>query len=608
MVPEPCSSAETPTAALNSDTSAPPGQDISVRDAPNNDSAIQGGAAQSMQQQECRDTQCTHHSALQQERQRPAAISQGTQAEAHPQSSKLGASGPYEQQEYSFRHLHELARSGVQQTCAPVDGTRHDEQFRFPSQMSQPRPPTLRTDMAKPPVFARLTSGSTSQPSTHVKGPFVDVEPKPAPGKQLQPGDSGSLPAAPTAKAVTNEYFSASKAADSSRTPHAGGTWQSQNGNGSMPPHEGETQANASHQHDAHACCLPLSTAQQPTSRTSLQAECANFTGSMSQPALSALDAYNKAKKFGPKCYPSSPPLVSPCYMSPPKEPPANRRTCLPIQAQQYTLPQSLSPTCIQRPLKRYGLLPQTSNSLQGMQIDSSAYERLQPPACLHLRNRQGQKLRKENDSRGARLCSKEARQEYSSSESPVSTRGLDVWRCSALETALHQVEKSLGVTGRARGQKSRGSPTNTGGKKLGCRTQSAQGTMSHILERMRRGSAQRSLRKNQQAACASQSHSKERSKCQKRFTSQERGVTHTGSRWATEQRCLRRSSSAVGRSVKGVSQTRAASSGQHHDKAASRREQNCRKAQHGARVRHATVSPTRLCCNSWCFRSEIAP
>ena len=194
---------------------------------------------------------------------------------------------------------------------------------------------------------------------------------------------------------------------------------------------------------------------------------------------------------------------------------------------------------------------------------------RLRSPVRPHIRNSRAQKPHKENGGCGVRLRTKQAMHGYSSSESPVSTRGLDVWRCSALETALQQVEKSLGATGRSRGERCKGVPADAAasGRRQG--TQSAKGTMSHILQQMRQGSAQRSLKKKQQGVGGSQHYSKERGQCQKRCASRERGVTHSGRMLATEQRCLHRSSSAIGGRGKGVGPVRAAFPGQRNERAA---------------------------------------
>lgn len=582
---DPCSSAETAAqcAVPDSDTNETYRQSLSARDEPKHVWASQVGMAQHMQKQNRRGSPHEHVSALQQEP--PTAVGTvGT--ETDPQAGiKLGASESCQQHEFSFRHLHELIRSGVQQSGALVQVTKQDGPFCF---QPQEQPPVPRTNLTRQPISMNLPPVSASQPhkTVQVLEQFTGSEQKPKLGEQLQSGATGRWlqPAAPLEAQVTtggtNTHSSFEDAGSSASKLHVGELRQSQNNVFSLPQHSGKVELQANCQNEAHGCCLPLSTAHPPATQAGFQAEHANPAGKVApmgkSPVLSALDAYNKAKKFGPRTYHSSPSSLSPCCMPPVPD----RRKSHAVEAQQFARPRSLSPSYIRRPPDRAGSLLQPMSTNKDIHTHSLARDKMRPPVGHHPKNWQKPKLCKENDSRRARRHSKEARQSYSSSESPVSTRGLDVWRCNALETALQQVEKTLSATSRARSNKAKRAMIGAAAKGMGEGAQSSKGTMSNILERMRQGSAQRQLRKKQQGDCDPQNLSKRRSnEAQKRFPSQERGVSNAGTRWATGQRCLQRSSSAVERRGKGAVYSRPGSACNEKDKASSKRHARVRCA-----------------------------
>jgi hypothetical protein len=350
-------------------------------------------------------------------------------------------------------------------------------------------------------------------------------------------------------------------------------------------PQQVEVEAQTHHRNHVHGCCLPLSTVRSRICRLSPQSELVYHFGSLGTPdKFSALDAYNKAKKFGPRLH-SSP--ASPCYM-PPHMAPLNHCVSHSVETQQLHRPRSLSPSSMQRPLRRVGSLSKPGAIHQDVLARGSVFDRVHL-AGLQTKNSDAKSHCKENER--ALSCSKEVYQEYSSSESPVFSRGLDIWRCSALETALHQVEKTLGATRRVQSCKAK--TADTAATSVGEKRQSAQGTMSSILQRMRQGSAREHLIVGNSHKLITQRSNSQK----KRIPSQERGGSKSGARRATGQPLSQRSSRAAGRSqIVHASRPNFACDVAER---AVQQEHHCRRqSSRGARVR--CVSRASCCSFAW--------
>lgn len=404
------------------------------------------------------------------------------------QSSKVdskapthNATGAYAAQDFSFRGVHELVRSGLQ--SSNIHNTFPAGRMQALNQM----PATPQAHLKNTASHEDLPSSSAVHLPIHDQEGVFDSDPNQQPDEHRQ------------SHAATNDRMPLCDSLGvSGGNTHAwlpdnsackqNGTEQGTNApavaalNAPSPPEPniGEYDAQSPH--------IPSDTAhpREPTEQR-------YSVGSHGITESSALNEYNRAKRFGPRVPMGLSPFSPGCKSLRSRNP--DKHVLDPVKQSPPEWPRSVSSPCKLMPAACISSFYAASSPFSHKQQHCVAHDKVLPSIDQHTEKWPGRSLGKENTMRPGRCC-KNSMQWFSSSESPVSVHGLDIWSCSALQNELQQVEKTLRASRRSRCH-AHLSAAHEVATSLNEGPKRARGTMSSILARMRQGSLQRSPRKN---------------------------------------------------------------------------------------------------------------